>query len=81
MKKIIFFILLTILFSCEKVEDYCWDCLQIEVNLDNMTLHYNPFEMCNKTEEEIRIIEDTYTYIICNKSSVTKCTKNDDEWE
>jgi len=46
-----------------------------------MTLHYNPFEMCNKTEEEIRMIEDTYTYIICNKSSVTKCTKNDNEWE
>ena len=46
-----------------------------------MTLHYNPFEMCNKTEEEIRMIEGTYTYIICNKSSVMKCTKNDNEWE
>jgi len=75
MKKLGLFILLTLIFSCEPIEDYCWDCLQVKTNLNERIVHYNPFTMCNMTQEEIDDFEKTYTYIKCGISSVLSCEK------
>jgi len=78
MKKLLMLLLLVFVFSCEKVEDYCWDCVQIKTDFYKYKALYNPFTMCNKTEEEIRDIENTYTYIVCGLSSVTKCVPHEE---
>lgn len=75
MKKLFLFLLLIIVFSCEPVEDFCWDCIQVKTNLHQGTAYYNPFTMCNKTQEEINDLEDTYTYVKCGISSVLVCEK------
>jgi len=70
-------ILMFIVFSCE-VEDYCWDCEQIKLhNISpcNTIMKLDTIIICNKTEDEIRNIEQTYTYIICDESSIMECEK------
>lgn len=79
MKKLLFFLLIC-LFSCTKVEDFCWECELVRLyKLDtcNPELTIEVFTMCNKTDAEIRDFERTYTYIICSNSSILKCKKNE----
>ena len=73
MKKLIVFLFLIFLFSCAKVEDFCWECTCIKTDLVSKQVKYQKFEMCNKTEAEILDLCRTETYIVCYDSSVMKC--------
>lgn len=68
--------LLVFLTSCEKPE-YCWECQQLKLDkLGTCSPELEikpPFEICHKTEQEIRDFEQQYTYIICDNSSILKC--------
>ena len=67
--------IILLIYSCE-VEDYCWDCEQIKlhnISSCNTIMKLDTITICNKTEDEIRNIEQTYTYIICDESSLMKC--------
>ena len=55
MKKLLF-ILIVVLFSCEKAE-YCWEC-RIKTEVTEGVV----IEFCDKTEKEIRHIEDINTF-------------------
>ncbi len=68
-------ILLCLIFSCERQEEFCWNCTFIETDISEGTVHYEPFVWCDKTEEWIRGEEASYTRIICDYSSILKCKK------
>jgi hypothetical protein len=81
MKKIIIILILIFCFYyCKKQEDFCWTCEYVkytELDTSTPTIKNDTFEICYKTEEWIKKYEDTYTYSICDDSSVLKCYKRD----
>lgn len=56
MKKLLF-ILIVILFSCEKKESICWECVIHQTKDTDVIQIY-----CDKSEEEIRHIEKINTF-------------------
>jgi hypothetical protein len=65
MKKTIFFFLIVFLFSCQKQEDYCWECItEISISAIGLPPGYsitNPdpdiLDTCNMTNKEMESFE------------------------
>lgn len=72
------FILFALLLCCEREKDFCWECESVKLDrIDTCEpiMKREVFELCYKTEEWIRLYENANTYIICDNSSMLKCTK------
>jgi hypothetical protein len=76
MNKIVLILLLIIFSSCE--QDYCWQCVYTEyeeISACSTTMAIDTFSICYKTEDWISKFEDTYSYSICDDSTILICSK------
>jgi len=58
MKKLLFFVTIFLLFSCEKQDVNCWTCILQQTETKQMIITY-----CDKTEKEIKKFERQSTFI------------------
>jgi len=73
MKKLLFFIGLALLFSCEKEPRYCWQCNK-EIFADNAYASHVDIT-CDKTESDIRAYEDDESSSTDRTAVIMSCIK------
>jgi len=80
MKKLLMFIVLVFLFSCEKQEEFCYDCVIaciVQWDTEREIEYLPPQEHCGFTERDAKMYERWKTTMpeIVNTCGVTKWTE------